>query len=158
MSPDMSPSRRTVLTAAAAAAAGATLAACGGSSPSTQGAGTDAPAPGASAGSEPSAPASSSATGGIVALADVPVGSAVSATSADGKPIIVAQPTAGKAVAFSAICTHMGCTVAPAGDQLKCPCHGSVYEAATGKNVSGPAPKPLAEFPVTVQDGEVVAG
>jgi cytochrome b6-f complex iron-sulfur subunit len=62
-------------------------------------------------------------------------------------------------VAFTAICTHMGCTVAPAGGlHLKCPCHGSTYDAATGKNTGGPAPKPLAEIPVTVQGGSIVSG
>jgi Rieske Fe-S protein len=48
--------------------------------------------------------------------------------------------------------------VAPAGKELKCPCHGSVYDAFTGKNISGPAPKPLKSVPVTVSGGEVVEG
>ncbi len=61
-------------------------------------------------------------------------------------------------MAFSAICTHMGRTVAPAGKQLQCPCHGSVYDAATGKNLSGPAPRPLSPVSVHVAGGEVVAG
>ena len=69
--------------------------------------------------------------------------------------VIVAQPKAGEAVAFSAKCTHMGCTVAPAGARLKCPCHGSVYDALTGKNISGPAPRPLPPFSVSVTGGEV---
>lgn len=71
-------------------------------------------------------------------------------------PLIVAQPTDGEAVAFSAVCTHQGCTVAPDGEQLRCPCHGSVFEATTGDNVSGPAPRPLEDVPVRVADGQVV--
>jgi Rieske Fe-S protein len=47
--------------------------------------------------------------------------------------------------------------VAPQGDTYICPCHGSTYDAATGAVISGPAPAPLATFPVTVVDGEVVA-
>ena len=74
-----------------------------------------------------------------------------------GKAVVVAQPTAGTAVAFSAICTHKGCTVAPAGAKLNCPCHGSVYDALTGKVLSGPAPRALTSVPVTVKDGAVVA-
>ncbi|MCU1433146.1 MAG: Rieske (2Fe-2S) iron-sulfur domain protein [Actinotalea sp.] len=102
-------------------------------------------------------PAGASGTaGGLVALADVPVGGAVSATTAAGDDIIVAQPQEGTVVAFSAICTHMGCTVAPDGAELVCPCHGSVYEAATGANVSGPAPEPLPSVSVEVRDGQVV--
>jgi cytochrome b6-f complex iron-sulfur subunit len=87
---------------------------------------------------------------------DVPVGGAVSATGSDGGPVIVSRPSAGEVVAFSAICTHMGCTVAPANSILKCPCHGSTYNLATGKNTGGPAPRPLARIPVKVEGGEVV--
>lgn len=94
--------------------------------------------------------------GPLVALADVPVGGAVSVTTAGGDKIVVAQPQAGQVVAFSAICTHKGCTVAPAGDRLNCPCHGSVFEAFTGAVVQGPAQDPLPEFPVKLDGTEVV--
>lgn len=104
-------------------------------------------------------PAGSGAAEGVLAkVADIPVGGAISATGADGKPIILAQPTAGTVVGMSAICTHLGCTVAPDGAELVCPCHGSVYKAADGSNVSGPAPKPLPAVAVRVQNGEVLAG
>ena len=140
--------RRPLLATGLVGAAGA-LTACGGS-----GGGT------ASGRASPSSPAASSAGGSgaksLVKLADVPVGGAVSAKAADGSTVIVAQPKAGEAVAFSAKCTHMGCTVAPAGARLKCPCHGSVYDALTGKNISGPAPRPLPPFSVSVTGGEVV--
>jgi Rieske Fe-S protein len=48
--------------------------------------------------------------------------------------------------------------VAPAGKEFKCPCHGSVYNAATGAVITGPAPAPLAAVPVKVEAGTVVAG
>ena len=144
---DLRLSRRTALTLAAGSTTAVALAACGGAggagSPSGDGA-----ASGSGAGT----------AGPLVALADVPVGGAVSAKSPDGKPVIIAQPTKGSVVGFSAICTHMGCTVAPAGKQLDCPCHGSVYDAATGKNLSGPAPRPLAPFPVHLDGGQVLPG
>ncbi len=92
----------------------------------------------------------------LVALSDVPVGGAVPATTASGAEIVVAQPEAGTVVAFSAVCTHAGCTVAPDGARLVCPCHQSVFSSATGAVVSGPANKPLPEVAVAVQDGEVV--
>ena len=91
----------------------------------------------------------------LVDLSEVPVGGAVPATDKDGKPVIVAQPTEGSVVAFSAVCTHKGCTVAPDGDLLRCPCHGSTYDLATGDNTGGPAPRPLAEIAVTVSGGVV---
>jgi Rieske Fe-S protein len=134
----LSLSRRTVLLGAATLAGAGVVAAC---SPS---------------GAPPGGPSGGGSGDGLVALDDVPVGGAVSATTASGAAVIIAQPTAGTVLGFSAICTHMGCTVAPDGAELKCPCHGSVYEAATGRNVDGPAPRPLDAFAVKIDGGQVV--
>jgi nitrite reductase/ring-hydroxylating ferredoxin subunit len=140
--PDPGISRRTLLAAGSGTALGvAVLAACGG---------------GGGSSAEPSPAPKPSAGGALARLADVPVGGAVSAQDASGKPVIVAQPTAGQVVAFSAICTHAGCTVAPQGKILQCPCHGSTYDLATGKNTGGPAPRPLPELTVKVRGGNVV--
>ena len=152
------PTRRTVVTAGIATALGATavgtLSACSSDGSSTSVAsGTDTAAGGASAG------ASTAAGGGatIVKLADVPVGGAVAATL-NGAAVIVAQPTAGNAVAFSAACTHQGCPVAPEGAKLNCSCHGSVFNALTGAVENGPAVAPLKAVTVKVDSGNVVAG
>jgi cytochrome b6-f complex iron-sulfur subunit len=40
----------------------------------------------------------------------------------------------------------------PDKDRIHCACHGGVYDAYTGKNVSGPPPKPLKIFKVAVAD------
>jgi len=119
-------------------AAAGVLAACGGS-PDTPA--DDAPAAG----------------GALAQVSDIPVGGAISAKDADGKPIILLQPEAGTVVALSAVCTHQQCTVAPEDDELRCPCHGSVFDL-TGANVSGPAPSPLPEVDVHVSNGAVLAG
>jgi Rieske Fe-S protein len=97
--------------------------------------------------------------GALAQLSDIPVGTAIAAKD-NGQPIIISQPTAGQVKAFSAICTHMGCTVAPAssGKELDCPCHGSKYDAVTGEVISGPAPKPLPAVAVKVVNGAIVAG
>ena len=109
-------------------------------------------------GSETPTDAGPAATGGALAqVSDIPVGGAISAKDADGKPIILVQPEAGTVVALSAVCTHQQCTVAPEDDELRCPCHGSVFDL-TGANVSGPAPSPLAEVDVHVSNGAVLAG
>ena len=96
-------------------------------------------------------------TASLAKVADIPVGGALSAKDADGKQILLTQPTAGTIVALSAICTHQGCTVAPDGDQLDCPCHGSVYDL-TGGNVSGPAPEAAAGGRRARRNGDVFAG
>jgi Rieske Fe-S protein len=146
-------SRRKMITGTAMAVGGtAVLAACGSGSPTATPTAGDSHAPAGS-----SAPAAGSGGAVLAKLSDVPVGQAISAKN-DGQPICIAQPTAGAAVAFSAVCTHMGCTVEPAGKQLNCPCHGSQYDAFTGKVLAGPAPKPLPAVDVHVAGGNIVTG
>ena len=101
----------------------------------------------------------------LATLADIAVGEAIVATDSsgqpingsDGRPILVARPTATTAAAFSSQCTHLRCMVAAAGRQLRCPCHGSVFVAATGAVIQGPAPRALATVAVRLVDGAVVA-
>ncbi len=63
-------------------------------------------------------------------------------------------------VAYSAICTHLGCIVmaklTQAGD-IACPCHKSIFAPAnTTAVVSGPAPRPLPGLAIEVGTGGVV--
>jgi Rieske Fe-S protein len=141
-------SRRAALAGGLGGAGLLTLAAC------SSGVGSD-PNPPASSGPATSDRGASTASR-LAALDSIAVGEAVSA-NLDGKPVLVARPTQTTAVCFSAICTHQGCTVAPAGKELHCPCHDSVYNATTGAVISGPAPRALDEVPVTVKGVEVVA-
>ncbi|AEE44401.1 ubiquinol-cytochrome c reductase iron-sulfur subunit [Cellulomonas fimi] len=97
------------------------------------------------------------ADGSLAQLADVPVGGALAVTDADGNKLLLVQPEAGTVVGLSAVCTHQGCAVVPDGEELSCPCHGSVFDL-TGKNVSGPAPEPLPTVDVHVADGAVLLG
>jgi Rieske Fe-S protein len=74
-----------------------------------------------------------------------------------GNPAFLVHLDTGDFVAYSAICTHQGCTVAYKDGNLACPCHGSVFDPADGAAVvAGPAPRPLPEIPVKVEGGEVV--
>lgn len=145
MSPDNTTPRRTVLLTGVLGAGAAALTACAGAQqgPAQQGPNTPAP---------PKPPANTRLT----SLAGVPVGGAVSATGPGGQPAVVSQPKQGEVAAFSAVCTHQGCTVKPDGSKLRCPCHGSVFESATGAVVNGPAPRPLDRIAVRVEGGNVV--
>ena len=73
------------------------------------------------------------------------------------KPAILIHHADGSWVAMSAECTHLGCTVAYEGarGRIECACHGGVYDAHTGANVSGPPPAPLRAYTVTVAAGAV---
>ena len=74
-----------------------------------------------------------------------------------GNPALLVHLDNGDFVAYSAVCTHQGCTVAYKEGNLACPCHGSIFDPADGAAVvSGPAQRPLPEIPVKVQGGEVV--
>ncbi|MFZ0395571.1 MAG: Rieske 2Fe-2S domain-containing protein [Terracidiphilus sp.] len=59
--------------------------------------------------------------------------------------------------AFSATCTHLGCTVQYRPDQheIWCPCHNGFYDL-NGRNVSGPPPRPLDVFDVHLRGDEIV--
>lgn len=54
--------------------------------------------------------------------------------------------------AFNAICTHLACTVEyrPSQEDIFCNCHNGVYDL-NGKNVSGPPPRPLETYKVTLR-------
>jgi Rieske Fe-S protein len=73
-------------------------------------------------------------------------------------PGIITCTKDGEYHAFSAICTHLGCTVQFRDDkqEIWCACHGGCYDAASGKNIAGPPPKPLKPLKVDVLDGKIV--
>jgi cytochrome b6-f complex iron-sulfur subunit len=92
----------------------------------------------------------------IASESEVAPGSAVKFKDS-GNPAVLVHLKSGDFVAYSAVCTHQGCTVAYQGGQLACPCHGSVFDPAKGAEVvAGPAPRPLPEIPVKVEGGEIV--
>jgi Rieske Fe-S protein len=149
-------SRRSVLGVTVAGAAGLLTAACGGggSSGTTGTSSGDTTTPSAAGSSTGSSSSGGGGSNGLVKTAKVPVGEGV--ILADQK-IVVTQPTAGQFKGFSAICTHMNCTVGSIqGGTIMCPCHGSQYSIKDGSVTGGPAPKPLSKIAVKVVGDEVV--
>jgi thiosulfate dehydrogenase [quinone] large subunit len=76
---------------------------------------------------------------------------------ADGSPDILIRDEEGNLKAFSAVCTHAGCTVGYEGGVIVCPCHGGEYSAETGEVIAGPPPTGLAPKQVLESDGQVYA-
>ena len=72
------------------------------------------------------------------------------------KPGLLVRTQSGDFKAFSAECTHLDCIVQydPESKQIICACHNGAYDL-TGKNVSGPPPRPLDEFIVKVAGDDI---
>lgn len=73
------------------------------------------------------------------------------------RPGILIRLPEGGYRAFSAICTHLNCTVQyrQREHDIWCACHNGVYDLQ-GRNVSGPPPRPLEYYDVHVRGDEVV--
>lgn len=71
-------------------------------------------------------------------------------------PIIFLKNGEGQVKAFSAVCTHLGCIVEYRNDDRKfhCNCHGSVFDL-DGKNITGPAPRPLQPYRVEIKQDDI---
>lgn len=72
------------------------------------------------------------------------------------RPALLVRTAEGEYRAMSATCTHLGCTVQYKADakQVWCACHNGMYDLS-GKNVSGPPPRPLDLFTVHVKGQEI---
>lgn len=89
----------------------------------------------------------------LVAADAVPVGGGVVVKAAR---VVVTKDASGAVHGFSAVCTHQGCIVSSVrGGRIQCPCHGSQFDATTGKVLAGPAPAALNAVDVVVV-GDVV--
>lgn len=100
-------------------------------------------------------------------LNDFKVGETVNVSFQDPSPLpwagVTAQMTAWlrrvddeNFIAFSTICTHLGCPVRwlASAELFMCPCHGGVFYA-DGQVASGPPPRPLNQYPVRVNKNDV---
>lgn len=73
------------------------------------------------------------------------------------KPGILVLSADGNYRALSATCTHLSCTVQYRNDlhQVWCACHNGLYDL-TGRNLSGPPPRPLDPYAVHVRGEDIV--
>jgi cytochrome b6-f complex iron-sulfur subunit len=73
------------------------------------------------------------------------------------RPGILVRTSTGELRAFSAVCTHLNCTVQyrPDLSRIWCACHNGHYDL-NGKNIEGPPPRPLEGFVVNARGGQIV--
>ncbi|HYB73471.1 MAG TPA: Rieske (2Fe-2S) protein [Candidatus Sulfotelmatobacter sp.] len=73
------------------------------------------------------------------------------------RPGILVRTPSGDFRAFSAVCTHLNCTVQYRSDLEKiwCACHNGTFDLY-GKNVSGPPPRPLDAFDTAVRGDDII--
>jgi cytochrome b6-f complex iron-sulfur subunit len=74
------------------------------------------------------------------------------------RPSLLIHHSDGSWVALDAVCTHLGCTVQyfPDKNRIRCACHGGEYDPQTGKNISGPPPRPLKQYKVETTGPDIL--
>jgi cytochrome b6-f complex iron-sulfur subunit len=73
------------------------------------------------------------------------------------RPAILVRTATGELKAFSAVCTHLNCTVQYRSDlgHIWCACHNGHFDL-NGQNIEGPPPRPLDAFVVNVRGTQIV--
>ena len=73
------------------------------------------------------------------------------------RPGILVRTAGGELKAYSAVCTHLNCTVQyrPDLSHIWCACHNGHYDL-NGKNIEGPPPRPLESFAVNARGNQIV--
>lgn len=72
------------------------------------------------------------------------------------RPALLIYTAEGEYRAFSAVCTHLTCTVSYEADTgtLYCPCHNGRFDLA-GNVLSGPPPRPLDVYKVELSGDDI---
>ncbi|MEU9013949.1 Rieske (2Fe-2S) protein [Streptomyces sp. NPDC048479] len=145
--------RRTVLAVGAAGAA-ALVTGCSKYGDEGGGSTSEQPTPAAPKTGEPSNSPAPAAGEELAKTSVIPVGGG---KIFGDRKVVVTQPTSGDFKAFSAICTHQGCTVNKVADgTIDCPCHGSKFSIENASVVDGPAPRPLPPKQITVSGDTIM--
>ena len=71
--------------------------------------------------------------------------------------VVLIKTPSGELRAFSAVCTHLSCTVQfrPDIENIWCACHNGHYDL-NGRNISGPPPRPLDSYNVNVRGDQII--
>lgn len=100
------------------------------------------------------APAAAATSALLGAVSKHPVGKTKLYTSVS-PAVFVTRTAANSWTAFTNVCTHEGAKVALQGSQAVCPLHGAVFNARTGKPVSGPVSRSLRTRKISTRNGKI---
>lgn len=108
----------------------------------------------------PADPPRTASIGEIGPLARIPDGLTSTWSTADSRGLardVFIARDGSSLIALDSTCTHAGCALAQWSGQLRCGCHGAVFDATTGQSISGPGGglQPLRRLGVEVR-GETV--
>ena len=94
----------------------------------------------------------------VATVAELPIGKSKQVKTRGGELAYVVHLANDSFVAYSAVCTHQGCTVgySESNKEFDCPCHGARFDARdNAKVIGGPAPRPLKKLTVTVSGNDI---
>ena len=141
------PTRRTILIATGATGATALVAGCGDSDGDSASTSTTSP------GQDDQDGQTGQEGKELATTSEIPVGGG---KIFKDQKVVVTQPKKDDFKAFSAICTHQGCTVGSIADGIiHCPCHKSEFRISDGSVAGGPAPKPLPAEQIKVEGNSI---
>jgi len=91
----------------------------------------------------------------VAAVNDVPRNSGIIFPIGSSPGVLIHTPD-GEFRAFTAICTHLDCTVQyrPDFEHIWCACHNGHYDLY-GRNIAGPPPRPLRDYEVNIRKGRI---
>jgi Rieske Fe-S protein len=75
----------------------------------------------------------------------------------DRQTVFLVRTGESQVTALDSTCTHLGCRVSwdAQTQELKCPCHGGVYDA-TGAVKAGPPPVPLTRLATRIEGDQIL--
>jgi cytochrome b6-f complex iron-sulfur subunit len=94
----------------------------------------------------------------VVSMSDIAPGTAMNVTY-NNKPVVIIHRRNEGFVAFSRVCTHLGCIVNydTIQNEMICPCHAARFNLE-GNVLAGPAPSPLEKIPIKVESEKILVG
>jgi 3-phenylpropionate/trans-cinnamate dioxygenase ferredoxin component len=92
----------------------------------------------------------------VILKKDVPKGK-TKLVEVNGNQILISS-IGDEYLALGNKCTHRGCKLSNgvlSGENIKCGCHGSIFNAKTGDVLHGPATQPLPKYGIRLEQDQI---